>query len=134
MREAKYWIKVLLATLGLFVLTILLLYLYTSRSNPASPGHKEITIKVIIPDEEPQEFAISTDALTLRQALEEKELIKGSESSYGFYITEVNGRRANEQKQEWWCITKGGENVNIGIDLINIQDKDTYELTLMEGY
>jgi len=46
----------------------------------------------------------------------------------------VKGRKADESKQEWWCITKGGESVSTGVDLINISDKDKYELTLMEGY
>lgn len=134
MKEVKYWIKVLLATLGLFVLTVLLLFLFFNKTNPASRGQKEITIQVIIPDEDDQEFVITTEAYTLRQALEEHNLIKGQESTVGFYITEVNGRRADDLKQEWWCITKDGENVIAGVDLINIRDKDKYELTLMEGY
>lgn len=134
MKEVKYWIKVLLATLGLFVLTVLLLFLFFNKTNPASRGQKEITIQVIIPDEDDKEFVITTEAYTLRQALEEHNLIKGQESTVGFYITEVNGRRADDLKQEWWCITKDGENVIAGVDLINIRDKDKYELTLMEGY
>lgn len=134
MKEAKYWIKVLLATLGLFVLTVILIYVFVKKTNPSSPGKKTITVQVIIPDEEVQEYVITTKAYTLRQALDEKNMIKGQTGSYGFYITEVNGRKADELKQEWWCITKDGEQVFTGVDLINIQDKDKYELTLMEGY
>jgi len=134
MKEAKYWLKVFLATLGLFALTVLLLYLFLNKRNPSSPGVKEITVQVIVPGEDVQEFVITTEAYTLRQALEEKDMIKGQTSTYGFYITEVNGRKADESKQEWWCITKDGEEIFTGIDLINIQDKDKYELTLMEGY
>jgi len=134
MKEAKYWIKVFLATLGLFVITVLLLFVFLNKKNPSSAGVKKITVQVIVPDEEVKEFVITTEAYTLRQALEEEQLIKGQESTYGFYITEVNGRKADESKQEWWCITKDGEEVFTGVDLINIQDKDKYELTLMEGY
>lgn len=134
MKEVKYWIKVLLATLGLFVVTVLLLYVFFNKSNPASKGQKEITVQVIIPGEDVQEFLITTEAITLRQALEEKQLIKGNETNGILFITEVNGYKANELKQEWWCITKDGESVYTGVDLINIQDKEKYELTLMEGY
>lgn len=134
MKEVKYWVKVFLSTLGLFAVTVLLLFLFFNRTNPVSKGQKEITVQVIIPGEEDQEFVIKTEAYTLRQALEEADLIKGQDSSYGYFITEVSGRKADDSKQEWWCITKGGETITTGVDLINIQDKDKYELTLMEGY
>ena len=134
MKETKYFLKVFLGTLGLFLVTVLLLYVFFNRNNETSVGSKEILIQVIIPDEEPQEFTISTDAITLRQALDEKNLIRGQESTYGFYIVEVNGRRADDSKSEWWSITKSGEYIEYGVDMINIQDKDQYELTLMVGY
>jgi hypothetical protein len=134
MKDAKYFLKVFLGTVGLFAITVLLLYLFFSRTNPSSVGNKEIVIQVIVPDEEMQEFILSTDAYTLREALDEKELIRGQDSAVGFYITAVNGRRADDSKEEWWSITKSGEYVLEGISLINIQDKDKFELTLMEGY
>lgn len=135
MKEAKYGIKVFLATLGLFVIMVLLLFLFFKKNNNSSAaGVKEITVQVIIPEEEIQEFVITTEAETLREALEEKQLIKGETGTYGFFITEVNGRKADESKQEWWCITKDGEEVFTGVDMIKIQDKDKYELTLMKGY
>lgn len=134
MKDAKYFVKVFLGTIGLFLVTVLLLFVFFNRNNKASVGSKEIVLKVIIPDEEEQEFTISTDAITLRQALEEEKLIRGKESTYGFYIVEVNGRMADDSKSEWWSITKNGEYVEYGVDMINIEDKDQYELTLKEGY
>ena len=134
MKETKYFLKVFLGTLGLFLITVLLLYVFFNRDNKSSVGSKEILIQVIVPDEEVQEFTLTTDAITLRQALDEEDLIRGAESTYGFYIIEVNKHRADDSKQEWWSITKGGEYIEYGVDMINIQDKDQYELTLMEGY
>lgn len=134
MKDAKYFVKVFSGTAGLFLVTVLLLFVFFNRNNKASVGSKEIVIKVIIPDEEEKEFTISTDAITLRQALDQEKLIKGKESTYGFYIVEVNGRLADESKSEWWSITKNGEYIEFGVDMINIEDKDQYELTLMEGY
>ncbi|TAH75047.1 MAG: DUF4430 domain-containing protein [Anaerolineaceae bacterium] len=134
MKESKYFLKVFLGTLGLFAVTVLLLFIFFNRNNSSSVGSKEILIQVIIPGEETEEFKLSTDAYTLREALDEEKLIKGQESAYGFYIVEVNGRLADDSKSEWWSITKGGEYIEYGVDMINIQDKDQYELTLMEGY
>ncbi len=132
MKEISRFLKVFLATFGLFALTVLLLFLIFNRTNPSSPGNKEITVQVIIPDEETQAFIISTDAYTLRQALDEEKLIRGQDSSYGFFITTVNGRRADDTKNEWWNITRNGESVTEGVDLLNIRDKDKFELTLMK--
>lgn len=134
MKNSKNLVKVLLATLGLFAVVGIFLFVYFTNLKPASLGKKKITIEVIIPDEEVQKFAITTNAETLRQALEEENLIKGQSGAYGYFITEVNGRKADDSKQEWWCITKGGETVYTGVDQTNIQDGDKYELTLMEGY
>jgi len=134
MKKEKSWIKILLATLALFAIAVLLYFVFLKNIEPPTEGIKKITVRVIVPGEDVQEFAITTEADTLRQALEEEGLIKGQTSTYGFFITEVNGRKADDSKQEWWCITKDGESISSGADLINIRDNDKYELTLMEGY
>lgn len=130
--------KVFLATVVFLAIIAIMIFVYIRnedlKSEKASEGSKNITVKVINPEEEPEIFNLSTDAQNLRQALDEKELIQGEDSGFGFFITEVNGRKADEAKQEWWCITKGGEEVMEGIDQIVIQDKDQYELTLTVGY
>lgn len=61
-------------------------------------------------------------------------MINGKDSDYGFFITEVNTRTADDTKQEWWCITKDGADVNTGVDQTPIADGDHYELTLKTGY
>jgi hypothetical protein len=134
MKNTKYFLKVFLGTLGLFVVTVLLLYFFFNRTNPTAVGSKEITIQVIVPGEETQKITLATDAITLREALDEENLIRGIGDTGSFFITEVNKRRADDSKQEWWSITKSGEYIEFGVDMINIQDKDQYELTLMEGY
>lgn len=133
-KEVKYYLKIFLGTAGLFVISVLLLFLFFNKSNPAAKGDKDITVLVVVPNEEDKKFTLSTDSITLRQALDEKELIRGQDSAFGFYITEVDGRRADDSKSEWWSLTKGGEYIEYGVDMINIQDKDQYELTLKEGY
>ena len=67
-------------------------------------------------------------------ALDEQKLIEGTESEYGIYIKTVDGITANEENQEWWCITKGGETLFTGADTTPIADGDHFELTLTVGY
>lgn len=134
MKQNKTIQRALIACLAM-VLVILAMVLVYNRFKPETQkGAKEIAIEVVIPEEETQKFTLHTDAEYLRQALEEENLIKGSESDYGLFITEVNGRTVNDTNQEWWCITKGGAQVNNGVDTLAIADGDKYEITLMVGY
>ena len=66
--------------------------------------------------------------------LTEEGLAEGTEGPYGMFITTVDGETADDSKEQWWCITKGGEMVNTGADQTPIQDQDQFELTLKEGY
>ncbi|NLK29330.1 MAG: DUF4430 domain-containing protein [Clostridiales bacterium] len=126
--------KPIIATLVLLAVIAIMALLYHQLKPEAEKGDKEITVEVIIPEEEPEEFVLDTDAEYLRQALEEANLIKGTESEYGLYITEVNNRVADSSKEEWWCITKSGEEIFYGVDEIAIADGDHYEITLTIGY
>lgn len=134
MKERKHILTAIIGTIILFTATGLLLYFFFNKNDTAVEGNKEIIIQVIVPDEETKEFTINTDAETLKEALDEKELIGGEESAYGFLINEVNGRKIDESKEEWWSISKNGEFSMYGVSDIKIQDKDKYELTLMVGY
>lgn len=84
MKKEKSWIKILLATLALFAIAVLLYFVFLKNIEPPTEGIKKITVRVIVPGEDVQEFAITTEADTLRQALEEEGLIKGQTSTYGF--------------------------------------------------
>lgn len=97
-------------------------------------GEKQITISVIHGDSSKSTFSYDTDAEYLGEALTEQSLAEGTEGPYGMFITTVDGETADESKEQWWCITKGGEMVNTGADQTPIQDQDQFELTLKEGY
>lgn len=94
----------------------------------------EITLKVVHGDGSEKEFPISTSAANLREALEAEGLIEGEESSYGLFVKTVDGETADDSKEQWWCLTKGGEMWNYGVDDTEISDGDTFEFTLTEGY
>ncbi len=134
MKQNKRFMKPLIACVALAVVIIAMLLVYSQFKPETNQGAKEIKIAVVIPEEDTEEFTIHTDAEYLRQALEESNLIKGSESEYGLFITEVNGRVADDTNQEWWCITKEGAQVNNGVDTIAINDGDQYEITLTVGF
>ena len=99
-----------------------------------STGEKEILITVIHADQTENTFTYQTEAEYLAEVLLESGLVEGEESSYGLFIQTVDGETADSSNQEWWCITKSGEQVNSGADTLPIADGDQFELTLMEGY
>ena len=94
---------------------------------------KNIVVTVINGADE-KSFNISTSAKTLSEAVSEINLVEGEMGQYGLYIKTVNGYTVNEEKQEWWCITKNSEPVFEGIDNIKIEDGENYEITLKTGY
>ena len=97
-------------------------------------GEKEINIIVTHADKTENIFTYQTDAEYLADVLLENKLVDGEMGSYGLFITTVDGETVDESNQQWWCITKGGEQVNSGADALPIADGDQFELTLTEGY
>lgn len=98
-------------------------------------GSKTITVEIIADGQDTVTKTIKTDAEFLRGALESVEgLIAGEESSYGLFVKTVNGLTADDAKQQWWCFTKGGEELFTGVDSTPIADGDKFEITLKTGY
>lgn len=134
MKEKKNRLKPVIAVAVVAVLAIIMLLVYNQFKPQGVKGSKEIVIEVVLPDNDSKEFTLHTDAEFLRQALDEEQLVKGEESTYGFFIKEVNGRAADSAKEEWWSLTKDGAYVETGVDMTPLADGDHYELTLMQGY
>lgn len=105
-----------------------------SGSAGESGSVKNITLQVVHRDESVKDFEIATDKENLRQALEDEGLIAGEESEFGLFVKTVDGETADDSKQEWWCLTKGGETWNNGVDSTEIADGDAFEFTLTTGY
>lgn len=95
---------------------------------------KTITIEVIDAEGNAESFRIETGEEYLRGALEQENLIAGDESEFGMMVTTVNGLKADDANQEWWCFTKGGEQLMTGVDTTPIADGDTFEITLKTGW
>ena len=97
-------------------------------------GTKTITVQIIVDGADTVTKTIQTDAEYLRGALEEEDLIAGEESQYGLFVKTVNGITVDNAKQQWWCFTKGGEDLFTGVDDTPIADGDAFEITLKTGY
>lgn len=109
-------------------------YLRFDPDREAVAGEKNITVTVLHGDATEKVFPLTTTAETLREALDEAELIAGEDGAYGIYILTVDGETVDEAKQQWWCITKGGEQHNQGADDTLIADGESYELSFKEGW
>lgn len=131
MKEKK---KVIIAIVALIAAIAVFAGVYFAFGRPeTSAGSKTVTIEVAAPDYS-NTHKIKTDAEFLGDALKEEGIIEGEEGQYGLFITSVDSIKADDSKQQWWCITKGGADVMTGVDVTPIADGDTFELTLKEGY
>ncbi|MEE3405994.1 MAG: hypothetical protein VZR73_18130, partial [Acutalibacteraceae bacterium] len=75
----------------------------------ATAGAKTVTVEVIHGDGAKKVFTLHTDAENLRSACDEQKLIQGEDGEYGLYVLTVDGETADDSLQQWWCITKNGE-------------------------
>lgn len=117
---------------------VLVLSLFTfsgcSRS-PANDGDssisaatpKTVTFKIVFEDGSEKTVELKTEKSTLAEALVEANIIEYCAD--GLYTT-IDGVTADFNKDgAWWCITKGGEMLNYGLNDLKIADGETYEAT-----
>ena len=107
--EKKNNRKGLIALAVVLVLAIAALIIWQANKPEPQQGGKEITVNVTHLDGDEVSYTISTDEEYLRGALEQEDLIEGTESEYGLYVTTVDGETADESKQEWWGYSVNGE-------------------------
>lgn len=125
--------------IGLLLLVFVFLIgggLYIAKQSKANTteGTKNITVEVIMADESSKSYEIKTDEEFLRGALDQENLIEGSESEYGFFVLTVDGYTVNDENQEWWALSKDGESLMTGVNDTPISDGDHFEITLTVGY
>ena len=126
--------KTMAAILVLVVLVAAAAACWFAFGPEAVAGTKTITVDVTHLDGQTNTFTIVTDEEFLRGALEQEDLISGSDSAYGIYILTVDGETVDEANQEWWSYTKSGEQVNYGVDSCPIADGDHYEFFITVGW
>ena len=134
MKENKNVKKVLLSLGALVVVIAVLFALYKGFAPKPVSGAKEITVTVVHGDESSKDFTYQTEEEFLGPVIKDAGLVEGEMGDYGLFITSVDGEQADDSKQQWWCLTKEGGQVNTSADQTPIQDGERYELTLKEGY
>lgn len=88
---------------------------------------KTVTFKIIFEDKSEKTVELKTQKDTLAEALVEAGVIEYKAD--GYYTT-IDGVTADYSKDgSWWCITKGGEMTNYGLNDLKIANNDTYEAT-----
>ena len=97
-------------------------------------GGKEITVNIDHLNGDDTSYTIVTDAEYLRGALEQEDLIEGTESEYGLYVLTVDGETADESKQEWWGYSVNGAFAELGVDSQPVADGDVYDFVLNVGW
>ncbi|MFU0826333.1 MAG: DUF4430 domain-containing protein [Lachnoclostridium sp.] len=133
MKKNSNAVKTFIGLLILAVVVAGMLLLYNRFRPKPTEGEKKITVEVIM-DGTNKSYEIQTNEDYLRGALEQVNLISGTESEYGLFVTTVDGRTADKSKQEWWCFTLNGQSINTSVDTTPIADGDHFEITLMAGY
>ncbi|MEE0421062.1 MAG: DUF4430 domain-containing protein [Lachnospiraceae bacterium] len=133
-KEQKNFKKILVGLIFLVLAILVLYWVYRTFMPGGQSGDKKITVKVIHGDQTERTFVYQTDEEYLGAVLKADKLAEGDEGQFGMFITSVDGEKADDTKQQWWCLTKKGEQVNTSADQTPISDGDTYELTLTEGY
>ena len=124
MRGKNAW----LPAAALVVVALLLLGIWYVNRPQGQAGDKTITVEVVHADESSREFTYQTSEEFLGPVLIEEGLAQGEESTYGLFITTVDGETA--EGNQWWCITQDGQRVETGADTTPIADGDHFELTM----
>ena len=106
----------------------------TDSSKAPSGDEKTVTVIVTHADETTKEFTYTTRYEMLGDLLRDEGLVDGFKGTAGYYVTTVDGEKADDHKQEWWMVSQNGEMTQKGVDLTPLVDGDKYELTFTNGF
>lgn len=126
--------KIIFALAALLAVIAVLFAVYHFTKGKTAKGEKTITVEVVHKNGSTKSFEYTTQCEFLGEVLSDEKLIEGEDGAYGLFITTVDGEKADDSNQEWWCITKGNEQLNTSADQTPIADGEKYELTLTVGY
>lgn len=120
------------------ILAVLLLAVFalTMAGCGAKKSGEEIsiTVTVVHGDKSEKQFDLTTTCTNLGDALVEGKVASGRTSSFGLFVTSADGETIDEKKEEWWRITKDGEDLATGVSQTEIADGDEFVMTKNVGY
>lgn len=118
----------------LVVLVAVFVVLRFATKPETTVGAKHISVTVVHKDGTQKVFEINTDEEYLGRAIVNEGFVVDDQSEFGLYVQTVDGYTADGDAQEWWCFTKGGEQLMTGADETPIEDGEAYEITLTVGW
>lgn len=127
--------KILIAVGAFLALVAILVGVYFIFVKKPTEGSKNITIEVINSKEESKVYELKTDALYLKEAMEEAKglIFDGEDSQYGFTVITVNGESADfNVSSAYWSLYVNGEYCNYGVDSQPVEDGDEFQIIYTE--
>jgi len=123
--------KKLLAVAAVALLAVCMLFVYSTFAEKPVSGSKNITIVVVDDAGQATLYQVQTDALCLRQAMEEAEGLhfEYTDGPYGASVHTVNGLRADYTLDgAYWGFFVNGEYCNYGISEQPVEDGDLFRI------
>ncbi len=97
-------------------------------------GATAFSLSIVNLDGSETKYEVHTDETIVGAALLDLGLIEGDESTYGLYITAVNGIAADwNADQTYWAFHIDGEYAITGVDATEIDTDAAYSLVLTKG-
>ena len=127
--------KILIAVGAFLALVAILVGVYFIFVKKPTEGSKNITIEVINSKEESKVYELKTEALYLKEAMEEAKglTFDGEDSQYGFTVITVNGESADfNVSSAYWSFYVNGEYCNYGVDSQPVEDGDEFQIIYTE--
>lgn len=124
----------IIAIAFLAVVAAVCLAVYFGLKPAVVAGSKTITVQVVHRDGSIKDFVLTTEEKFLGGALVDGGIVEDKQGPYGLYFDTADGEYADEGRQEWWRLTKGGKQVNLGASQQPVMDGEHYEVTFTVGY
>lgn len=128
--------KILIGAGALVALIAAFLIIWFNFREKPIEGTKEVTIEVVDSKGKSTVYELKTDALYLKEAMDEAKGLKysGTESEYGLMVEVVNDETAIfTQNGAYWSFYVNGEYCNYGIESQPVEDGDAFQIIYTKG-
>ena len=123
--------KILIGAGALVALVAAFIIIWFNFREKPVEGSKEVSIEVVNSKGESKVYELKTDALYLKEAMDEAKGLEysGTESQYGLMIEVVNGETAiYTENGAYWSFYVNGEYCNYGIETQPVEDGDEFQI------
>ena len=123
--------NLLIALCVLVVLALVFLAIWNYARPQPQQGSKSITVDVVDDQGETKHYSLKTDEEYLHGALNQIDglTLDGYDSDYGYYVTTVNGLRADYTEDgAYWSFYINGDYCMEGVDSQVVTDGDAFTI------